>query len=577
MGFRDMIRRLSGSAAQPPSPPRTAGGASRTGLGGDDIEVSGEHYCTNSIAQVFAAAGRPLGGVILYSALLVPEPNNPYDQFAVIVYVDGHHIGYVPAQDAPWVQPIVKAYAARTGQHLTVPARMWACCEDGKWSARATLSPSGVTEPEWSYVDIAEWPGDRSPDRSQRLTDTGRQRRAQEAGRACEVDGRDFELLKPQITAARTSGDDAKALAMLQKCIDAAERQARVWWERPAAWPTEQAAVLLRKQKDYSGEVAVLERFLLADPIHAGTRKMRDRLTKARELSGEPDPVTAPESPSGPRYSAPQSLELTDNSNFTPVTLPEAVELSYENDQQEAIQAVFVEIGAGLGTAVEVDVALREFRPSGQRYSVIAVYAGGRLIGYVSSSPHMDLVREVVRTAVDAGAVPAVRCRIFATDTPTWSARATLGAYEQAVAYVDEPQSAAEGRANEAIMAHLREQRLAAGGQEAADQAQRLVRGRDVVEWVETIKQLRRDGNDDDALVLLTECILASERDSAAHSRSMPTWYTEQAAIILRKRGDYAGEIAVLERYLSQSREGKGKVSIAERLVKARAVAEKRG
>lgn len=547
----------------------------RLDLGREDIEVVGESYRREAVAQVFSAAGRPLGGVVMGTALLVAEPANPYDRFAVMVYVDGQHVGYIPAEEAPRVQAVVNAHAAATAQHLAVPARLWACCEDGQWSARVTLSLSGATEPEWSYVDVGAWPGDRSPDGSRRLTQTGVLRRIRAAEAAGLVRGRDFESLRPEIAAAKASGDTPRALELLTECVDAAERQATVWWLRPTVWPTEQAAILLRKEKDYHREITLLERFMAADPAHEGTKGLRDRLAKARALVGDSTPVPEPTSDGASRLSAPDELELPPGTEFLSVTLPAAVELSYENEHRDAILAVFAEAGAATRTALETEAVMREFQPPGKRYHLVAVYVGGRLIGYVTGGLYLDQVREVLRTPTLANRAAVVRCRIYATDTPKWSARATLGPYESVVASLEDTQSAAEGRANQAMMAELRRERLAAGGQEALAQSRRLVRGRDFVEWVEPIKQLRRDGQDQAALELLMECITATERDATANGWPLPTWYTQQAAIILRKRGDHAGEVAILERYLAACPDGLGQAEIAERLIKARAKADR--
>ena len=286
-----------------PSPAR------RLELGREDIEATGESYFRNSIAQVFAAAGRPLGGVIMRTAVLVADPGNPYDRFAVKVCIDGQHVAWIPTELAPEVQPVVNAVSA-SGRQLTVPARFWACCEDGQWSARVTLSFSGTTEPEWSYVDVGAWPGDRSPDGTQRLTQTGLLRRIRDADAAGLIRGRDFESLRPEIAEAKAAGDITGALKLLTECVDAAERRARVAGMRPTVWPTEQAAILLRKQKDYRGEIAVLEGFLVADPSHEGTKGLRERLAKARALVGDPTPVPVPESVADSRLTAPPRLDL---------------------------------------------------------------------------------------------------------------------------------------------------------------------------------------------------------------------------------------------------------------------------
>ena len=563
----------AGMAGQTQQEVRTSPPTRRMGLGGEDIEVTGESYRRDGIAQVFIAAGRPLGGVIMRTAVLVVDPGNEYDRFAVMVYVDGQHVGWIPTEMAPDVQPEVNAVNA-SGRQLTAPARVWACCEEGHWSGRVTLSLSGETETEWSYVDAGSWPGDRSPDGTQRLTQTGMLRRIRDADAAGLIRGQDFESLRPDIAEAKAAGDVAGALSLLTECIEAAERRARSAWMRPAVWPTEQAAILLRKQKDYRGEIDVLERFMAADPGHEGTKGLRDRLVKARALVGDSTPVPEPASASDPRLSAPPRLDVS-GADLVAVTLPAAVELSYEKEHQDAITAVFAAVGAPMGTALEISAMLREFRPPGKRYSLVAVYAGGRLIGYVNGPLYLDGVLEVLRDPAVANKTAVVRCRIYAQDTPKWSVRATLGPYESAVASLEDTQSAAEGRAAQAVMAELRRQRLASGGQEAFAQSQRLVQGMDFVEWVEPIKQMRRDGDDDGALQILMACIDAAERDAVANGWQPPPWYTQQAAIILRKRGDHALEVALLERYVGACPAGAASADIAERLVKARVKAEK--
>lgn len=578
VGFRDFFKAFktgvaAGMADQRPQALVMPPPVRRMDLGHEDIEATGESYRRQAIAQVFTAAGRPLGGVMMRTAVLVADPTNPHDRFAVMVYVDGQHVAWIPAELAPDVQPVVNAVNA-SGRQLTVPARVWACCEDGQWSARVTLSLSGATEPEWSYVDVGAWPGDRSPDGTQRLTQTGLLRRIRDADAAGLIRGRDFESLRPEIAEAKAAGDVAGALKLLTDCVDAAERRARVAGMRPTVWPTEQAAILLRKQKDYRGEIAVLERFLAADPSHEGTKGLRDRLVKARALVGDSTPVPEPASASDPRLSAPPRLDVS-GADLVAVTLPAAVELSYETEHQDAITAVFAAVGAPVGTALEISAMLREFRPPGKRYSLVAVYAGGRLIGYVNGPLYLDGVLEVLRTPAVANKTAVVRCRIYAQDTPKWSARATLGPYESAVASLEDTQSAAEGRAAQAVMAELRRERLAAGGQEALAQSRRLVRGMDFVEWVEPIKQMRRNEDDGAALQVLMECIEAAERDAVANGWQPPPWYTEQASIILRKQGDHVGEVVLLERFLAACPDGAPQPDIAERLIKARAKAEK--
>lgn len=506
--------------------------------GSVDVEVSGESYHRNAFAQIFTAAGRPLGGVLMRNAVLVPDPANPYDPNAVAVYVDGLHVGYVPAEAAPRLQPVAIAYA-RQHRQLTVLARLWACCESGYWSARVTLSFSGAAEDEWSYVDHASWPGDRSPDGTQRLTDTARVTRVRDAEAAGLIRGRDYEALRPEIAQAKSDGDLDTALALLRECIDAAERRAGVYGVRPPPWPTEQAAIILRSLKDYLGEVAVLERFLNADPRGQGTKAIRERLVRARSLAG--DPLAVRTSGIADKSTQLAAVELNHTEPVVAVALDCPAELVREAQCESNIRAVMAEEGVALGAAFETQAVLRETPSDEGEFTTITAYVNGRLVGQVGAL-YAEGVRAVLHDHRHQGRPVALRCRIYATDKPKWTARITLGPYENVVAAVDDSQAAAEGRSVTDAMARLRQERLNVGGDVAEEQRARLVRDRDFVEWVEPIKELRRAGRDPEAFKLLMECIDVAERDARAHRWPPPTWYTEQAAIILRKQDNLAGE-----------------------------------
>jgi hypothetical protein len=75
--------------------------------------------------------------------------------------------------------------------------------------------------------------------------------------------------------------------------------------------------------------------------------------------------------------------------------------------------------------------------------------------------------------------------------------------------------------------------------------------GRHYLELVEPIKQLKREGRLDEALMLCMDAVEAAENEAAAEpfpSDPAP-WYTEQAAIILRKMKRKDEEIEVLQRW----------------------------
>ena len=68
------------------------------------------------------------------------------------------------------------------------------------------------------------------------------------------------------------------------------------------------------------------------------------------------------------------------------------------------------------------------------------------------------------------------------------------------------------------------------------------------LETVEPIQQLKREGRLQEALDLCYGAIDAAEQDRGG--REPAPWYTEQAAIIHRKRGQRDEEVAVLQRWL---------------------------
>lgn len=109
------------------------------------------------------------------------------------------------------------------------------------------------------------------------------------------------------------------------------------------------------------------------------------------------------------------------------------------------------------------------------------------------------------------------------------------------------------------------------GGGERAQQFKRgLVDGVHYLELIEPIKQLKREGRLEEALLLCYKAIEGAEGDAG---RGMPApAYTEQAAIVHRKLGQKNEEIAVLKRWLARCPKAqRAGSSIAERLSKLEA------
>lgn len=91
---------------------------------------------------------------------------------------------------------------------------------------------------------------------------------------------------------------------------------------------------------------------------------------------------------------------------------------------------------------------------------------------------------------------------------------------------------------------------LAGGGERAAQFRAGMVDGVHYLQMVEPIKHLKREGRLEDALAICLKAIEAAESAAKREKTSPPPFYTEQAAIVLRKLGQRDEEIAVLQRYL---------------------------
>jgi len=74
----------------------------------------------NIVGQKFRGLEPYLPGVIAgIDALLVREPNNPHDAFAVAVYVGGEHVGYLSKRENVEVAKRIDAEALTFGNACT--------------------------------------------------------------------------------------------------------------------------------------------------------------------------------------------------------------------------------------------------------------------------------------------------------------------------------------------------------------------------------------------------------------------------------------------------------------------------
>ncbi|MBE0418227.1 MAG: hypothetical protein IBX63_10725 [Coriobacteriia bacterium] len=96
-------------------------------------------------------------------------------------------------------------------------------------------------------------------------------------------------------------------------------------------------------------------------------------------------------------------------------------------------------------------------------------------------------------------------------------------------------------------------------------------RGRHYSEYVAQVEELKRQDKLVQAETLLLELVAATEAESKAQGIGVAPAYYEHLAVIYRKQGRAADEVAVLERYESQPKApGVGPSRLAERLEKAK-------
>lgn len=255
-----------------------------------DVEVAGETYYQDSIKALFHAIGDDSGGVLNRTAVLHPEPNNPHDRNAVAVVIDGFQVGHIPAELAPQIQPLL-VRAARRNQAIGIPARVWARNDGSSWGARVTLSTGEDPEAEWTYARQAVQKRAASAAAANGVDAKTAESRLADSDRVSRVRGKHYSDWTTTVENWKRAERYDEALTLLAECQSAALSDGQVWNRPPAPWYFEQAAIIHRKRKDYSAEIAVLTQYMAAAKDVDCSRdldkveKIESRLYKARKLS----------------------------------------------------------------------------------------------------------------------------------------------------------------------------------------------------------------------------------------------------------------------------------------------------
>lgn len=98
-------------------------------------------------------------------------------------------------------------------------------------------------------------------------------------------------------------------------------------------------------------------------------------------------------------------------------------------------------------------------------------------------------------------------------------------------------------------------------------------------DYVERVKQLKSENRNEEAIKLLLKLVDETEKEAKSQGKGwgVAPWYYEQLAILYRKEKQYDYEVEILERYERQPKApGAGPEKLAERLIKAREVRDKK-
>ena len=96
------------------------------------------------------------------------------------------------------------------------------------------------------------------------------------------------------------------------------------------------------------------------------------------------------------------------------------------------------------------------------------------------------------------------------------------------------------------------------------------INGKHFTKYIKEIKKLKLDGKLEEAEQLLLQLLPVIE-EGMRSCNALPSWYYEQLAILFSKQNNYAGELAVLERYEKGCAPDRRQISMIKRLAMLRA------
>jgi hypothetical protein len=230
------------------------------------MRVVGESHYQSTLSQmrrrsVPGAEGRPS-----FPVMLIREPENPYDDHAIAVMSAVGCVGYLPREDARRYGPTLQA--------LQRDGYTGASCS-------ALLNGGKRGRPSFGVTLCVAYPEDCE-------LHLGLRSKVDDKPMVGRVRGRHYTEYVEDVKTLRRSDENEAAEHLLLELVDATEEESHIRGTSVAPWYYEQIAIIYRKRKDHTAEVAILERYA-SQPhaLGAGPAKLAERLAKARTKASQ--------------------------------------------------------------------------------------------------------------------------------------------------------------------------------------------------------------------------------------------------------------------------------------------------
>lgn len=241
------------------------------------MKVVGESYCQDELRALVPECVPGTDGRPSFSAVLIPEPENPFDRHAIAVHGPTGRVGYLAREDA-------ERYS-HTFDELGKQGYDGGGCT-GLLNGGVHDRPNYGVVLTLAYPEVCEM----HLGISQGSSATGARRPAVTKSEAGALRGKHFTAYVDEVKTLRRHGHDDSAEELLLELLRVIEAEAseQAWGVAP--WYYEQLAIIYRKRRDAPAEVAILERYASAPHAPgAGPERLRERLEKARHLSERHD------------------------------------------------------------------------------------------------------------------------------------------------------------------------------------------------------------------------------------------------------------------------------------------------